>query len=54
MVIKLIFAHKVSAVRLGIVGEKGIRCESVTIPVAVCALFYSQTKVGHWETEKAE
>lgn len=39
---------------MGTVGEKGIRCESVTIPVAVCALLYLQTKVGHWETEKAK
>ncbi len=39
--------------RLGTGGEKGIRCESVAIPVAVCALPYQQMKVGHWETEKA-
>ena len=39
---------------MGTEGEKGIRSESVTIPVAVCALPYYKTTVGHWETEKAK
>ena len=39
----------------GIAGEKGTRCESVTIPVAVCIRKKKtpSAKAGHWETEKA-
>ncbi len=41
---------------MGAAGEKGTRCESVTIPVAVYLrmILYSSVKAGHWETEKAE
>ena len=37
----------------GIIGEKGTRSEPATIPVAVCIPGRFMTKVGHWETEKA-
>ena len=39
--------------RMGTSGEKGMRCEPSTMPVAVCTLLYPQAKAGHWETEKA-